>query len=116
MVKPEKFDHLHLVYHFRIPLNDECAEYYLSMNTPCCPKIHLKHLKILPSNSLWNTFKQTAGPTLTTILHNVTNSLFTNKVLLKNHQIVIPKKLQHLILQTAQSQHQGIQMTKNLLC
>ena len=37
------------------------------------------------------------------------------KVLLKNHQIVIPKKLQHLILQIAHSQHQGIQKTKNLL-
>ena len=31
-----------------------------------------------------------------------------NKVLLKDHQMIIPKKVQHLILQIAQSQHQGI--------
>ena len=39
-----------------------------------------------------------------------------NKVLLKDHQIVIPKKTQHLILQIVHSHHQGIQKTKNLLC
>ena len=40
-----------------------------------------------------------------TIRHQLT---VYNKVLLKDHQIVIPKKLQHLILQIAHSQHQGI--------
>ena len=36
-------------------------------------------------------------------------------MLLEGHQIVIPKKLQHLILQNAHSQYQGIQKIKSLL-
>ena len=48
-----------------------------------------------------------------TIRHKIS---FYIRVLLKDHQIIIPKKLQHPILQIAHSQHQGILKTKNVLC
>ena len=39
-----------------------------------------------------------------------------DNILLKQHQIVIPKAIQPQILQIEHQQHQGIVKTKNMLC
>ena len=88
----------------------------LPQNPSQLTKLEMKHLRILHYNNLWNPFKQTTGLNIYNhSTQHVTNSALTTRSYLKDLQIVISKKLQHLFLQIAHLQHQGIQKTKNLL-
>ena len=104
-------------------LNDQSAEHYINMITyHAAPKsisidqignetskdITLQQLMESIQTNNWSKHLQ---PFYTT-RHQLSPY---NKVLLKDLQIVISKKLQHLFLQIAHLQHQGIQKTKNLL-
>ena len=81
----------------------------LPQNPSQLTKLEMKHLKDITLQQViesiqTNNWSKHLQP-FYTIRHQLT---VYNKVLLKDHQIVIPKKLQHLILQIAHSQHQGI--------
>ena len=39
MVKPEKFDHLHLFYHFKVTLNNIQQYYVFGSQTPLLPSV-----------------------------------------------------------------------------
>ena len=96
-------------------LNDQSAEHYINMITYHAAPKSISIDQIGNETSKDITLQQVIESIQTnnwskhlqpfyTIRHQLT---VYNKVLLKD-QIVIPKKLQHLILQIAHSQHQGI--------
>ena len=116
----------HLSRHPSLPLhqlNDQSAEHYNNMITyhaapksisidqignETCKDITLQQLIESIQTNNWSKHLQP----FYTARHQLSAY---NKVLLKDLQIVISKKLQHLFLQNAHLQHQGIQNTKNLL-
>ena len=87
-------------------LNDQSAEHYINVKTYHAAPKSISIDQIGNETSKDITLQQVIESIQTnnwskhTIRHQLT---VYNKVLLKDHQIVIPKKLQHLILQIAHS-------------